>query len=112
MKIFIINSRQKKKLLNLSEELFPEIPKIFWVGVGNDHLYLTGNNQIGVHWYLWCITNLARRIDSKINRSKRVEIFDIIYDNYEELVRGSLKYHPVDFFYNYVQHCKSKKYFK
>lgn len=112
-----LNNDREKKLYELCAEFFKEY-KIIKLNYKNEWAGIVmfqreaSNVQELIHWYHLCYTDLAERIDYKINHNKQPELFDIVYNNLESLLSAMLKYHPVDFLYNYVQHCKSKKYFK
>jgi len=122
MKIQALNKTQQKRLLSLCKEFFPEYEYIWW-----NSCYLTivfgggkssNNKSIDIHWYQLCLTELPKRIWSKVNRLKLMctdgnEKLEMCYpySRLEPSVLNSYK-HPVDFLYNFVKECKKNKYFK
>ncbi len=140
MKILTLNKKQQKKLLELLDEFFPDYSNIEIFSLIDDFrmddYFIDFNISIHIHWYQLCLTELPKRIWSKLQNSELgfVEEFDdrqyvlnsfvTEVDKYPQDISISYKedfqgfknyctvYHPAEFLYDFVKFCKKNKYFK
>jgi hypothetical protein len=131
MKIQTLNKSQKKKLLELCEEFFPNYKQIFLTGDNGEFISFLSHKELYgfrartvIHWYQLCLTELPKRIWDIVEKFPSNHIYNGLasYNDkgskanlpllYNDFTRQVLNNHPVDFLYDFVQECKKNKYFK
>ncbi len=124
MKIQTLTKKQEERLLELCREFFPEYQKptfyhaisranmlVFFLLDNDSDIY--DNCDLFVHWYQLCLTELPKRIWSKLNSKGKYEE-EGLYIKHTNIAFNTLfsVSNPVDFLYEFVQDCKKNKYFK
>jgi len=102
-----LTEKQKEKLIEMCNKLFPAERFLLWeVPKWNLDLF-SQKQQLKIHWYEFCMTYLC----SKIGNSKRSDLeryFDESDIRHEMVTRQEWYkgYHPVDFLYKEFKKIK------